>query len=220
MLSLSVFAAEDHHHATEPKSRNIEADKPTNMGSEIDVYVEYSPVKNVTLFLGEEFYLSNFLTPGASLFDASYTSLGVNYKPHPRIGLLAAYEFQYLSGAELRHRVKLMITPNIALGDFTLSLRERFQMTYSMTDQSVDWLLRTRLRLDYVIPSTPLGTYVYAEMHNPLEANPASWYDMFGYGVGLDWVIDKYNILGIFYEFSHTPSSYYHLIGAAYVITL
>lgn len=216
--SVCLFAAEDQHHQAAPKARGIETEKPTNMGSEVDVYVEYDVVKNVTLFLGEEFYLSNFLTPNAPLFDASYTSVGVNYKPHPRVSLLGAYEFQYLAGNEMRHRLKLMVTPNVKFGDFTLSLRERFQMTYSMADQSYDWLLRSRLRLDYAIPSTPLATYIYAEMYNPLEANPACWYDMFGYGAGLDWTIDDNNILGIYYEFSHSIDSYYHLVGVAYVL--
>jgi hypothetical protein len=55
-------------------------------------------------------------------------------------------------------------------------------------------------------------------MHNPLEANPACWYDMFGYGGGLDWMVDEHNILGIFYEFSHSIDSYYHLFGVAYVL--
>lgn len=200
------------------KNRGVQNEMPHEMGAEVDVYFEYDPIKPLTLFIGEEFYLSNFLTPGAPLFDASYTSVGLNYKPHPRISLLGAYEFQYLSNDNLRHRLKLMITPNIELGDFYLSLRERFQMTYSMADQSYDWLLRTRLRVDYDIPSNPLSVYIYAEMHNPLEANPACWYDMFGYGGGLDWMVDEHNILGIFYEFSHSIDSYYHLFGVAYVL--
>lgn len=195
-----------------------ETEKTTNMGGEVDVYLEYLPVKNVTLFLGEEFYLNNFIVPEAPLFDATYTSVGVNYKPHPRIGLLGAYEFQYLNGGDIRHRLKLMVTPNIEFNGLTLSLRERFQMTYNATDMSYSWLLRTRVRLDAFIPNTPLYPYVYVEMHNPLEANPASWYDCFGYGAGLDWVVDENNILGIYYEFSHSIDSYYHLLGVAYVL--
>jgi hypothetical protein len=41
---------------------------------------------------------------------------------------------------------------------------------------------------------------------------------MFGYGGGLDWMVDEHNILGIFYEFSHSIDSYYHLFGVAYVL--
>lgn len=215
-LFLPVQATENLRHPQ--KARNVQKEKPHEMGSEIDVYFEYGPIKPLTLFLGEEFYLSNFLTPNAPLFDASYTSVGLNYKPHPRVSLIAAYEFQYLYNDNIRHRLKLMITPNLQLGDFYLSLRERFHMTYSMADQSYSWLLRSRLRVDYNIPSNPLSVYLYAEMHNPLEANPVCWYDMIGYGTGLDWLIDDHNVLGFFYEFSHSVDSYYHLLGVAYVL--
>jgi hypothetical protein len=213
---VTVQATENLRHPQ--KVRNVQKEKPHEMGSEIDVYFEYDLIKPLTLFIGEEFYLSNFLTPNAPLFDASYTSVGLNYKPHPRVSLIGAYEFQYLYNDNIRHRLKLMITPNLQLGDFYLSLRERFQMTYSMADQSYSWLLRSRLRVDYNIPSCPLSVYLYAEMHNPLEANPVCWYDMIGYGTGIDWLIDDHNVLGFFYEFSHSVDSYYHLLGVAYVL--
>lgn len=218
MASMMVISAENKHHKNHPKVRSIDATKSQEVGSETDVYVEYSPIKEVTLFLGEEFYLSNFLTPTNGLFDASYTSVGINYTPHKNITFTGAYEFQYLSGDEIRHRLKLMVIPKVFIGDFTLSLRERFQMTYSMSDESIGWMLRSRLKLDYAIPSKPLYPYIYVEMYNPLEANPPCWYDMFGYGVGLDWAIDDHNILGIYYQFSHSINSYYHLIGVAYVL--
>ena len=95
LFGLSVFAAEDQHHQTNPKARGVETEKPTNMGSEIDVYVEYDVVKNVTLFLGEELTFANFLTPENGLFDACNTVIGAAYTPHPNIALEAAYEFLY-----------------------------------------------------------------------------------------------------------------------------
>ena len=199
------------------KARSVE--KPNEIMGEVDVYVEYSPLKNLTLFLGEEFYLNGTGIPGASIVDMSYTSVGLNYKPHPRIALLGAYEFQYLYGNEYRHRLKLMVTPNIAINDYlTVSIRERFQMTYSMQSMSYNWLLRSRLRLDGAIPNTPLYPYAYIEMYSPLVKDPSVYVDTFAYGVGLDWVVDKNNILGFYYEFSHNIDAYYHLLGIAYVL--
>ncbi|MBR2617756.1 MAG: DUF2490 domain-containing protein [Paludibacteraceae bacterium] len=218
----SVFATDNHRIPT--KSRTITNQIPSEMGTELDMYIEYAPIDQLTLFVGEEFYFSNFLTPDAEKFDASYTSIGLNYAPHKNISFTAAYEFQYLAGNEYRHRVKLMIIPKVQMGDFTLSLRERFHMTYSMTDQTPEWLLRSRLKLDYSIPQKPLTPYVYVEMYNPLQSNPPCWYDMVGYGVGLDWMVDEHNILGFFYEFSHSSNgaqsiaSYYHLLGVVFVL--
>lgn len=87
-----------------------------------------------------------------------------------------------------------------------------------MQNMSYDWLLRSRLRLDGSIPNTPLYAYVYVEMHSPLVKNPTTYVETFAYGAGLDWVVDDNNILGIYYEFSHSIDSYYHLLGVAYVL--
>lgn len=199
-------------------ARDVE--RSHEMGTETDVYIEYLPHDKVTLFLGEEFYLSNFLTPNSNIFDASYTSIGANYTPHKNITLTAAYEFQYFNGGEICHRVKLMAIPKVFFGDFTLSLRERLHMTYSMETQDIAWQLRSRLKLDYAIPNTPLVPNVYVELYNPLQKNPESWYSSVSYAVGLDWIITDNHILGIYYDFSHSPDSFYHLLGVAYVLCL
>lgn len=220
-MGLFVWATDNLHRTTATKTRGIDSEKTVGMGSEIDFYVELSPVKKLTLFLGEELYLDNFLTlPDANLFSASYTSVGAVYKPHKNVSLTAAYEFQYLYGGEMRHRAKLMIMPHVSFGDFTLSLRERAHMTYSMNDESIDWSLRSRLRLDYAIPSTPLSVYAYAEMYNPLACNPVHWFDMIAFGGGVDWAITNHHILGLYYEYDYSIDSHYHLLGVAYVITL
>lgn len=91
----------------------------------------------------------------------------------------------------------------------------------------------SNLEVAYAIPNTPLSTYIYTEMTNPLgsitepvavtepvevpaQNTPSPWYDEFCHGVGLDWSIDEINTLGIYYEFSHTVDSYSHLIGIGY----
>lgn len=45
-------------------------EKETNLGGQIDVYAEYSPIEEVTLSLGEEISFANFLAPENGLFDA------------------------------------------------------------------------------------------------------------------------------------------------------
>ena len=191
-------------------------EKETNLGGQIDVYAEYSPIEEVTISLGEEVSFTNFLATENGVFDATNTVLGVTYTPHPNIAIEAGYEFLYSNAEVMEHCVKLSAIPQVELGDFSLSLQETAQMTYSMFEKSYNWQIVSNLEVAYAIPNTPLSTYIYTEMTNPLTPNSTPWYDEFCHGVGLDWSIDEINTLGIYYEFSHTVDSYSHLIGIGY----
>ena len=209
-------------------------EKETNLGGQIDVYAEYSPIDEVTLSLGEEISFANFLAPENGLFDACKTVFAATYTPHPNIALEAGYEFLYSNAEVMEHCAKLSAIPQVELGDFALSLQETAQMTYATADKSYRWQLVSKLELAYTIPVAPLSAYIYAEMTNPLQRpvaepvavtepvevpvqnTPSPWYDEICYRAGLDWSIDEINTLGIYYEFSHTVDSYSHLIGIGY----
>ena len=208
-------------------------EKETNLGGQIDVYAEYSPIEEVTISLGEEVSFTNFLATENGVFDATNTVLGVTYTPHPNIAIEAGYEFLYSNAEVMEHCVKLSAIPQVELGDFSLSLQETAQMTYSMFEKSYNWQIVSNLEVAYTIPNTPLSAYIYTEMTNPLgsitepvavtelvevpgKEQNTSWYDEFCHRVGLDWSIDEINTLGIYYEFSHTVDSYSHLIGIGY----
>ena len=202
-------------------------EKETNLGEQIDVYAEYSPIDEVTLSLGEEISFANFLAPENGLFDACKTVFAATYTPHPNIAIEAGYEFLYSNAEVMEHCAKLSAIPQVELGDFSLSLQETAQMTYSMFEKSYNWQIVSNLEVAYAIPSTPLSTYIYTEMTNPLGSGTSTgsvtdpvqntpWYDEICYRAGLDWSIDEINTLGIYYEFSHTVDSYSHLIGIGY----
>ena len=204
-------------------------EKETNLGGQIDVYVEYSPIEEVTISLGEEVSFTNFLATENGVFDATNTVLGVTYIPHPNIAIEAGYEFLYSNAEVMEHCAKLSAIPQVEFGDFALSLQETAQMTHATADKSYSWQLVSKLELAYTIPVAPLSAYIYAEMTNPLQHpvvesveaennQPSSWYDEICYRAGLDWSIDEINTLGIYYEFSHTVDSYSHLIGIGYTI--
>ena len=202
-------------------------EKETNLGEQIDVYAEYSPIDEVTLSLGEEISFANFLAPENGLFDACKTVFAATYTPHPNIAIEAGYEFLYSNAEVMEHCAKLSAIPQVELGNFSLSLQETAQMTYSMFEKSYNWQIVSNLEVAYAIPSTPLSTYIYTEMTNPLGSGTSTgsvtdpvqntpWYDEICYRAGLDWSIDEINTLGIYYEFSHTVDSYSHLIGIGY----
>ncbi|MBQ2025299.1 MAG: DUF2490 domain-containing protein [Paludibacteraceae bacterium] len=194
--------------------------KDTNVGAEIDVYFEYSPIESVTLTIGEEFALANFLTPQAGLFGYSNTIVGVSYTPHPNITVEAGYEFLYLAPQNMEHTVQLAATPTVTFGNFVLYLKETAQMTHATTENALLWKWVSELNLSYAIPQTPLSPYVYVEMTNPLQANPESWYEQICYCAGLDWQVNNNHTLGIYYSFTHTPNSYFHLIGIGYTLSI
>ena len=50
-------------------------EKETNLGGQIDLYVEYSPIEEVTISLGEEVSFTNFLATENGVFDATNTVL-------------------------------------------------------------------------------------------------------------------------------------------------
>ena len=209
-------------------------EKETNLGGQIDIYAEYSPIDEVTLSLGEEISFANFLAPENGLFDACKTVFAATYTPHPNIAIEAGYEFLYSNAEVMEHCAKLSAIPQVEFGDFALSLQETAQMTYATADKSYSWQLVSKLELAYTIPVAPLSAYIYAEMTNPLQHpiaepvavtepvevpaqnTPSPWYDEICYRAGLDWSIDEINTLGIYYEFSHTVDSYSHLIGIGY----
>ena len=205
--------------------------KTTDMGGEVDIYVTYTPAEEVTLFLGEELTFANFLTPENGLFDACNTVIGAAYTPHPNIALEAAYEFLYANATCMEHVLKISAMPQVNLGDFSLSLQETGQMTYAVPENAYLWHLVSKLTLAYAIPETPLSPYAYVEMTNPLCSGPStssgteftktptSWYDELCYRAGLDWAVNEHNTLGLYYEFSHTPDSYFHLIGIGYTLS-
>ena len=89
-------------------------EKETNLGGQIDVYAEYSPIEEVTISLGEEVSFTNFLDTENGVFDATNTVLGVTYTPHPNIAIEAGYEFLYSNAEVMEHCVKLSAIPQVA----------------------------------------------------------------------------------------------------------
>ena len=144
-------------------------EKETNLGGQIDLYAEYSPIEEVTLSLGEEISFADFLVPENGLFDACKTVFAATYTPHPNIALEAGYEFLYSNAEVMEHCAKLSAIPQVEFGDFALSLQETAQMTYATADKSYSWQLVSKLELAYTIPVAPLSAYIYAEMTNPLQ---------------------------------------------------
>lgn len=183
--------------------------------------LNYKPIKAITLNWKEEARFKD----NSSKFDRIYSGLGITYNAHKNFSMGAVYEFQVVQKAkdyfQFRHRVKFVLQPNVSFGRFNLSLREMPQMTYS---SSVDWQLRSRLKLNYSFMNKHLKPYISAEMYNPLKKNVdiSNWVSKANYRAGVEWKIDSMNGLEFYYMFEHEVTNKVgsHIIGVAYNLGL
>ena len=144
---------------------------------------------------------------------------------------------KYVKYWGIRHRFNVSLTGNVDLGDFNVSLRERWQYTYrpehtvserwSYLDQAYDGkaktysgkgknVLRSRLQLEYDKKGLPVTPYVNAELFNAWSLQKVR------YHIGLDWKLSKQHSIGAFYRYQHIQNDdddnepNIHMIGIGY----
>ena len=167
----------------------------------------------------------------------SHTTVGLTYAPIKYLSMYAAYTLK-LYGDQgwtdvdkyLRHRANLLVTGQVKLGQWSLSLREgvmldaRCDEVDSREKNAVDFTLRSRLQAVYSIPETPLGIVGKFEVLNTLNApvaylnsitnsqSPIANSQSPSYGqyiselrpeLGLQWKINKQHSLTLSYRYNY-----------------
>ena len=113
----------------------------------------------------------------------SHTTVGLTYSPISYLNIYAAYTLK-LYGDQgwsdvdkyLRHRANLLITGQVKLGQWNLSLREGVMLDARCDEidrrekNAVDFTLRSRLQAVYAIPKTPISIVGKFELLNTLNA--------------------------------------------------
>ena len=113
----------------------------------------------------------------------SHTTVGLTYAPIQYVNIYAAYTLK-LYGDQgwsdvnkyLRHRANFLITGQVKLGQWNLSLREGVMLDARCDEvdkrekNQVDFTLRSRLQAVYSIPKTPLSIVAKFELLNTLNA--------------------------------------------------
>ena len=141
------------------------------------VSVDKKVRKGLHVYLEEEVRIDNNFTK----FDRLKTTLGVKYKIHPNIkvgmgySLINGYSSEASSFKNARHRLMVDVTGTLFLGDFNLSLKERFQVTrrtgdfnvYQNPRNTLD--LKSRLTLKYK-GFFHMDPYAFVEVRNRLNA--------------------------------------------------
>lgn len=167
----------------------------------------------------------------------AHTTLGLGYSPIQYFNVYAAYTTMiYGKDASqvdwtdpekfIRHRVNVLLTGQVKLGQWNLALREGIMMD-ARTDQldnraknNADFTLRSRLQATYTIPETPISIVGKFEILNTLNApvdyiNSLSTSSPKKYGeyiselrpeLGIQWKIDKKNTLSLSYRYNYLYS--------------
>lgn len=133
----------------------------------------------------------------------------------------------------LRHRVHVSLTGSTDMGNFTLSLRERWQYTYRpekvvqrWDEDDEEWsdktvsskaknVLRSRLQLSYSKKRCPWEPYASVELYNGWNVQKGR------FTVGTEYKLSKQHVLNAFYRYQHIydrddedPNT--HIVGVGY----
>ena len=193
-------------------------------------------------------------TYGAS-FSKSYTTLSLAYA-HPEFTYLkadAGYTLRLLGNRGftdpnecLRHRVFFGLTGSYKTDLAKIYLRERF--VCDMRTDSVNlleknqynWLLRSRIGTEFIVPGKPVKPYLWLELENTLNAPEYQRKDGRQFishvrtQAGVKWRITRLSSLDFFYRFQYgydrdinitknkgyiqltEQTSYLHAVGVVY----
>ena len=168
----------------------------------------------------------------------AHTTVGLTYAPIQYVNIYAAYTLKLYGNQGwtdpnkyLQHRANFLVTGQIKLGQWNLSLREgvmldgRTGKVDKRIKNQVDFTLRSRLQAVYYIPETPLSIVGKFEILNTLNAIDQVWCplvegsleNIMGYDVdlggqyiselrpeaGVQWKINKHNSLTLTYRYNY-----------------
>lgn len=115
--------------------------------------------------------------------NRAHTTIALGYTPIPYLNIYAGYTLKLYSNQGwsdpnkfLQHRANVLVTAQVKLGQWSLSLREgvmldaRAGKVDKRVKNQVDYTLRSRLQAVYSIPETPLGIVGKFEVLNTLNA--------------------------------------------------
>lgn len=168
----------------------------------------------------------------------SHTTIAIGYAPIQYFNIYAGYTVKVYGdqgwsdpNKYIRHRANILLTGQVKLGQWNLSLREGVMLDARADEidkrekNAVDFTLRSRLQAVYAIPQTPLSIVGKFEILSTLNA-PVDYINSLShapdinistnkYGqyiselrpeLGLQWKIDKKNTLSLAYRYNYIRS--------------
>ena len=157
----------------------------------------------------------------------AHTTIALGFTPIQYLNIYAGYTLKLYGNQGwtdpnkyLQHRANFLLTGQVKLGQWNLSLREgvmldgRTEQVDKRIKNQVDFTLRSRLQAVYSIPETPLGIIAKFEILNTLNA-PTEYINQvsnikFGQYIselrpeaGVQWKINKQNSLTLTYRYNY-----------------
>ncbi len=136
----------------------------------------------------------------AGKIEEGFLEGGLTYKITRNISAAASYRIteniEDDGSYHLRHKWFVDVKGSLDPGDFSFSLRLRFQERYKTyfedeNDRIPDSHLRIRLKTQYDIPSFPVNPYISAELFCPVFREPERTTDKTRFAGGLEYNITK-----------------------------
>lgn len=168
----------------------------------------------------------------------AHTTIALGYTPIQYLNIYAGYTLKLYGNQGwsdpnkyLQHRANFLVTGQVKLGQWNLSLREGVMLDARCDEvdkrekNQVDFTLRSRLQATYSIPETPISIVGKFEILNTLNAIDHVWCpqvegsleNIMGYDVdlggqyinelrpelGVQWKINKQNSLTLTYRYNY-----------------
>ena len=161
-------------------------------------------------------------TTFGAAFSKSYTTLVLSYAPIEYVKFDAGYTLRILGKKDwsdynewLRHRVFFGVTGTYRGQYVKVYVRER-ALCEMRTDSvnlleknQYNWLLRSRVGAEFIVPGKPVKPYLWAELENTLNVPEYQQKDGQQYishvraQVGVKWRVSKLSSLDFYYRFNY-----------------
>lgn len=123
--------------------------------------------------------------------------------------LLTVGDVEYGRQWQYRHRVYMDLKAQIRFDDWKLSLTERPLVNIrpwadDIHDPKDEWLIRSKLKVDYDIPKTELTPYAFFELSNTLNTvnyGGGPFVDRLRFCLGMKWKTSDFNSIELYYYF-------------------
>lgn len=189
VITLGIFAA------------NLMA-QVNDAGLWTSIALEKKITKRISLVASEELRFNENI----SELGTAFTEIGPQFKIYKGFNAGISYRFiqkrRLDDSYSIRHRINTDLSYRIKLNDFTISLRERYQVQYGQNyfygeSETAKTTLRSKLNLKYRI-NKKFDATVFGEVFNPLFTGE-SYFSDFRTGAGIDYQIIKPLSIEVFY---------------------
>lgn len=184
--------------------------------------------KGIRLGLREDMYFDAYNSQSGANFRKSYTTIDFSYKPIDYLKFDLGYTLKIYgplgSWSEakkadhnewIRHRLFLSATGSYTFHYAKIYLRERAQLEMRtdsvnpLEQNQYNWLLRSRIGSEFIIPGKPVKPYLWVELVNTLnvpeyqQKDGKQFISSVRTQAGVKWRLTRLSSLDFFYRFTY-----------------